>query len=184
MLSLSTWRDEKSVVRWRTQGDHHGVQEKGRFEIFEDYHLRVGEVIADSDLPQGLSFVQQRFDETEIGEAKAVTISELSPPEGDKPTRRQHLRRELGLPTDVPPASSLMMCSKASQSGKAAASRLLAGCRCGRKVGTGRDGDGQVAPSPGPRHPRLRHVRSPRGAAILSGGKKTVQKSERAAIVG
>ncbi len=30
VLSLSTWRDEKAVVRWRTHGEHHGVQEKGR----------------------------------------------------------------------------------------------------------------------------------------------------------
>ncbi|MGZ3322939.1 MAG: antibiotic biosynthesis monooxygenase family protein [Xanthobacteraceae bacterium] len=44
VLSLSIWRDEKAVVRWRTHGEHHDVQEKGRFEVFEDYHLRVGEV--------------------------------------------------------------------------------------------------------------------------------------------
>jgi heme-degrading monooxygenase HmoA len=44
VLSHSTWRDEKSVVRWRIQGEHHFVQEKGRFEIFQDYHLRVGDV--------------------------------------------------------------------------------------------------------------------------------------------
>ena len=31
ILSHSTWRDEKSLVRWRTQGEHHAVQEKGRF---------------------------------------------------------------------------------------------------------------------------------------------------------
>ncbi len=31
VLSLSTWRDEKSVVRWRSHGGHHAVQEKGRF---------------------------------------------------------------------------------------------------------------------------------------------------------
>src|SRR5882672_3935391 len=70
LLSLSTWRDEKAVVRWRTQGEHHGVQEKGRFEIFEDYHLRVGEITADSKTPAAK---QQRFDETEIGEAKVVS---------------------------------------------------------------------------------------------------------------
>jgi heme-degrading monooxygenase HmoA len=46
LLSLSTWRDEKAVIRWRTHGVHHDVQEKGRFEVFEDYHLRVGEVTA------------------------------------------------------------------------------------------------------------------------------------------
>src|SRR5215213_7268929 len=69
VLSLSTWRDEKSVVRWRTHGGHHQVQEKGRFEVFEDYHLRVGEVTADSH-PQGSSLQEQRYDVTEIGAAK------------------------------------------------------------------------------------------------------------------
>src|SRR5215831_13652959 len=62
ILSLSTWRDEKSVVRWRTQSDHQAVQEKGRFEIFEDYHLRIGEVISDTAPPEGLAVVEQRLD--------------------------------------------------------------------------------------------------------------------------
>src|SRR3569623_1425744 len=43
LRSLSTWRDEKARVRWRTQAVHHGAQDRGRFEIFGDYHLRVGE---------------------------------------------------------------------------------------------------------------------------------------------
>ena len=87
------------VARWRTQGEHHGVQEKGRFEIFEDYHLRVGEVTADSDPPRGLSISQQRFDETENPLAKAVSIgSELIPPEGDEPKiAAEHLPAQLGL---------------------------------------------------------------------------------------
>src|SRR5574338_1391203 len=55
LLSLSTWRDEKSVVRWRTHESHHGVQKKGRFEIFDDYHLRVGEVTDDTLPPEGLA---------------------------------------------------------------------------------------------------------------------------------
>ena len=42
VLSHSTWRDEKSVVRWRTEGEHHAVQEKSRFDVLLDYHLRVG----------------------------------------------------------------------------------------------------------------------------------------------
>jgi heme-degrading monooxygenase HmoA len=79
LLSLSTWRDEKSVVRWRTHGEHHGVQEKGRFEVFEDYHLRVGEIIADTAPPRGMTLDQKRFDATEIGEAKLCTITEVSP---------------------------------------------------------------------------------------------------------
>jgi heme-degrading monooxygenase HmoA len=92
VLSLSTWRDEKAVIRWRTLAIHHQVQEKGRFEVFEDYHLRVGEFIADSGLPPGQTLRQQRFDETEVGEAKVVTISELSPA-GGKPAAD-----DLGMP--------------------------------------------------------------------------------------
>ena len=30
VLSLSTWRDEKAVIRWLTLGVHHEIQEKGR----------------------------------------------------------------------------------------------------------------------------------------------------------
>ena len=80
VLSLSTWRDEKAVVRWRTQEEHHHIQEKGRFEIFEDYHLRVGEVIADNAPPKGIAIEEKRFDETEVGDAKLCTITEISPP--------------------------------------------------------------------------------------------------------
>jgi heme-degrading monooxygenase HmoA len=78
VLSLSTWRDEKAVVRWRTQGEHHDAQEQGRFAVFEDYHLRVGEITADSAPPKGLSIEEKRFDETELGRAKCCTIIEAS----------------------------------------------------------------------------------------------------------
>jgi heme-degrading monooxygenase HmoA len=80
LLSLSTWRDEKSVVRWRTHGEHHEVQSKGRFQVFEDYHLRVGEVASDSAPPGGLKAESARSDETEIGAAKFCTITEVPPP--------------------------------------------------------------------------------------------------------
>jgi heme-degrading monooxygenase HmoA len=79
VLSLSTWRDEKAVVRWRTLGEHHCVQEKGRSEIFDDYHLRVGEVTADTQLPTGVSIEEKRFDETRIGASRLCTITEISP---------------------------------------------------------------------------------------------------------
>lgn len=79
VLSLSTWRDEKAVVRWRARGDHHGIQRRGRSDVFDDYRLRVCEVTSDSMPPEGLRVAEQRFDETEIGEAKAVAITELSP---------------------------------------------------------------------------------------------------------
>src|SRR3954469_17856501 len=54
LLSHSTWRDEKSVVRWRTVGEHHAAQSKGREEILADYHLRVGDVTFDSAPPAEL----------------------------------------------------------------------------------------------------------------------------------
>lgn len=79
LLSLSTWRDEKSVVRWRTHGEHHHVQGKGRFEVFEDYHLRVGEVTSDSAPPKGLQVESARSDATEIAAAKFCTITEVTP---------------------------------------------------------------------------------------------------------
>jgi heme-degrading monooxygenase HmoA len=79
LLSLSTWRDEKAVIRWRTQGEHHSVQEKGRFEIFEDYHLRVGEITRDTQPPAGLAIEDQRLDQTEAGDAKVATITESIP---------------------------------------------------------------------------------------------------------
>lgn len=72
LLSLSFWRDEKSVVRWRSHGMHHGVQAKGRSEVFRDYHLRVGEVVRDN----GAAQPQLRFDETETGLARAASIIE------------------------------------------------------------------------------------------------------------
>jgi heme-degrading monooxygenase HmoA len=78
VLSLSIWRDEKAVIRWRTLARHHHAQARGRSEIFEDYHLRVGEIVADSCLPAGHSLSRQRFDDTEVGAAKLVTISELA----------------------------------------------------------------------------------------------------------
>jgi heme-degrading monooxygenase HmoA len=78
VLSLSTWRDEKAVVRWRTHGEHHGVQEKGRSEVFADYRLRVDEVTADSEAPKGSAVEQNRFDETRLGDAKAATITEVT----------------------------------------------------------------------------------------------------------
>lgn len=77
MLSLSTWRDEKAVVRWRIEGEHHRTQEKGREGIFRDYHLRVCEVTSDTHPPAGLQVIEQRLDATAIGEAKALGITEV-----------------------------------------------------------------------------------------------------------
>jgi len=74
ILSLSNWRDEKSVVRWRTRVRHHEVQEKGRGDVFLDYHLRVGQLTRDTHPPDGYAIQEQRLDETETGEATTVTL--------------------------------------------------------------------------------------------------------------
>jgi heme-degrading monooxygenase HmoA len=77
LLSLSSWRDEKALVRWRTHTDHHRVQAKGRTQVFADYRLRVGEVTADTTPPAGIAVELMRFDETAVGTAKVVTITEI-----------------------------------------------------------------------------------------------------------
>jgi heme-degrading monooxygenase HmoA len=101
LLSLSTWRDEKAVVRWRTLGIHHEAQEKGRREIFEDYRLRVGEIVADTLPPPGHSIREQRLDETETGSAKAVTVSEL--PARNGKAASADLAGDLGLSSAAAP---------------------------------------------------------------------------------
>src|SRR5260370_38748832 len=78
MLSLSTWLNEKALVRWRTHAEHHRVQAKGRTQVFADYRLRVGEVTADTPPPAGSPVEQTRFDEPEIGAPKALPVPETT----------------------------------------------------------------------------------------------------------
>ena len=47
ILSLSIWRDEEAVRRWRNLEGHRAAQAKGRGGIFADYRLRVASVIRD-----------------------------------------------------------------------------------------------------------------------------------------
>jgi len=46
-VSLSFWRDEDAVRRWRNLGGHREAQAKGRAGIFAGYRLRVASVIRD-----------------------------------------------------------------------------------------------------------------------------------------
>lgn len=82
ILSHSTWRDEKSLVRWRTVGEHHAMQEKGRFEVFADYRLRVGEATFDTNPPREAAIQEQRLDETEVSRGKFVTFTEITVSKG------------------------------------------------------------------------------------------------------
>jgi heme-degrading monooxygenase HmoA len=47
LLSLSFFRDEEAVKAWRTRPAHRGAQQAGRTVVFEDYHLRIAQVIRD-----------------------------------------------------------------------------------------------------------------------------------------
>jgi heme-degrading monooxygenase HmoA len=98
ILSLSGWRDEKAVVRWRTAMGHHMVQEKGRSEILRDYHLRVGQVTHDTRVPSGQVIAEQRLDETEVGEGSTVSFIDAKwPAELNKQAQPSVIAAGLGL---------------------------------------------------------------------------------------
>lgn len=50
LLSLSFWRDEEAVRRWRNLATHREAQARGRQGVFRDYRLRVAEVVRDYGL--------------------------------------------------------------------------------------------------------------------------------------
>jgi heme-degrading monooxygenase HmoA len=89
ILSLSTWANEKALIRWRTHAQHHRVQSKGRLLVFADYRLRVGEITNDSHLPPGQNLDQQRFDSTESSHVTTLSILELSATANDSSLTEQ-----------------------------------------------------------------------------------------------
>jgi heme-degrading monooxygenase HmoA len=52
LLSLSFWRDEEAVKRWRNLSSHRAAQSAGRAGIFADYRLRVASVLRDYGMEQ------------------------------------------------------------------------------------------------------------------------------------
>jgi heme-degrading monooxygenase HmoA len=103
ILSLSNWKDEKALIRWRTNAEHHAVQEKGRFQILEDYHLRVGQVTVDTRLPAGYALQEQRLDETDAGIGTAVTLIDTGHANAVGPDfSAKDLARSLGLDDTAP----------------------------------------------------------------------------------
>jgi heme-degrading monooxygenase HmoA len=87
LVSLSLWRDEKALIRWRTHALHHDIQGKGRVSVLADYHLRVGEIVADTEWTS--TPPRQRLDVTQVAAAKAVSLTErpldrdIKVPDGD-----------------------------------------------------------------------------------------------------
>lgn len=49
-VSLSFWRDEDAVARWREHAEHQLAQTRGRNEIFADFRIRVAQVLRDYTL--------------------------------------------------------------------------------------------------------------------------------------
>jgi len=49
-LSMSLWRDEAAVIRWRQEMAHRASQRLGREQLFADYRLRVTQVLRDYGL--------------------------------------------------------------------------------------------------------------------------------------
>ncbi|MCH4869749.1 antibiotic biosynthesis monooxygenase [Pseudomonas sp. TMW22089] len=52
LLSLSFWRDEDSIQRWRQLEQHRMAQAAGRTQVFEDYRLRIAHVLRDYSLTE------------------------------------------------------------------------------------------------------------------------------------
>lgn len=52
LLSLSFWRDEDSIQRWRKLEQHRMAQAAGRTQVFEDYRLRIAHVLRDYSLTE------------------------------------------------------------------------------------------------------------------------------------
>jgi len=47
LLSLSFWRDEEAVRRWRNLAGHREAQARGRSSVLADYRLRIASVVRD-----------------------------------------------------------------------------------------------------------------------------------------
>jgi heme-degrading monooxygenase HmoA len=47
VVSISTWEDHDSILKWKRNSAHRKAQEEGKSDIFASYRLRVAEVIRD-----------------------------------------------------------------------------------------------------------------------------------------
>jgi heme-degrading monooxygenase HmoA len=47
LLSYQIWQDEGSMVAWRVDPKHHTVQEAGREKVFDDYRIRISQVVCE-----------------------------------------------------------------------------------------------------------------------------------------
>ena len=47
ILSLSFWRDEAAIEKWRNLMEHRDAQKKGKDSLFHSYRIRVAQVLRD-----------------------------------------------------------------------------------------------------------------------------------------
>ncbi|MGQ9450357.1 antibiotic biosynthesis monooxygenase family protein [Leclercia sp. TB492] len=47
ILSLSWWRDEEAILKWKQNVFHQAAQAEGRASIFASYRIRVAQVVRD-----------------------------------------------------------------------------------------------------------------------------------------
>ena len=83
VLSLSFWRDEAAVTRWRNLPSHRATQGEGRAGLFDDYRLRVATVVRD----YGLNDRQQAPVDSSDTPAMSPCGSVSSPPLRDSSRR-------------------------------------------------------------------------------------------------
>ena len=87
ILSLSLWRDEAAVVRWRSDGEHHAAQAEGRMSVFDDYRIRVirmlddpssaaGTLVGLREYPGSQEIADKRF-QSLVDPEKEITLMEL-----------------------------------------------------------------------------------------------------------
>jgi heme-degrading monooxygenase HmoA len=103
LLSLSSWRDEKSLIRWRSQETHHKIMQAARDRVFSDYRLRIGQTVSDTQVPAGQVLREQRLDVTEVGQGTAVTLHDGKfSPEWVKQALSEEVAKALGVDTGAP----------------------------------------------------------------------------------
>ena len=79
------------------------VQQKGRSDIFLDYHLRIGQFTKDTRPPQGHALDEQRLDETETGDATTISLIDAKrPPEWVEQTAPDDVAKWLGFAPAAP----------------------------------------------------------------------------------
>jgi heme-degrading monooxygenase HmoA len=103
LLSLSSWRDEKALVRWRSQETHHKIMQAARDRVFSDYRLRIGQTVSDTHVPAGHVLLEQRLDVTATGQGTAVTLHDGKfSPDWVKQSDAEGVAKSLGVDISAP----------------------------------------------------------------------------------